>query len=224
MRRPYDHPLARRRGTRPAGSAFAAAVAVAFLVAGCSGSGKSATSTTKKTTTTTVGKGSVALQVSVAGVESAGRPASVPDTVKNAISQSVNTYVQSATVHPMQTGKPAADIAGLFTAGAAARLATDLPVFIDTGLPAATGPVTAKTATVVLTGLAQQDSSVVLVDAGLTLDVGAKTKGGPESVQRTADLVFANDNGTWKIASYDVRVTRSVPGEEPSTTTAVSPK
>jgi hypothetical protein len=223
MPRPYDPPCAPRRGTRSLWWALAAPVAATLLVAGCSGSTKHA-SPARKTTTTTVGKGNVALRVSVAGVESAGQPAAVPDAAKNAISQSVNTYVQSATVHPMQSGRPAGDIAALFTAGAAARLATDLPAFIDSGLPAATGPVAAKTATVVLTGLAQQDGAVVLVDAGLTLDVAARTKGGPESVQRTADLVFANDGGTWKIASYDVRVTRTVPGDEPSTTTAVSAK
>ncbi len=220
MPRSSDQSCAPRRGTRSAWSAGVGVLAVAIALAGCSGSTKNDAAARK--TTTTVGKGNIALQVSVAGVESAGQPASVPDAVKAAISQAVDTYVQSATVHPMRTGKPAADIGALFAAPAVARLATDLPAFIDTGLPAATGPVTAKTATVVLTGLAQQDSSVVLVDAGLNLDVGAKTKGGVESVHRTADLVFANDNGTWKITSYDVHVTRAVPGDATSTTTAVS--
>ncbi|MCU1456918.1 MAG: hypothetical protein JWL73_1010 [Actinomycetia bacterium] len=224
MPRPTDHTRARQRRTRPALAAAAAAAVVVLVTAGCSGSSKSATSTTKKTTTTKVGKGQVALTVSVPGVESAGQPANIPDDVKATISESVNTYVQGATVQPMQTGQPAADITAMFTAGAAARLATDLPVFIDSGLPAASGPVAAKTATLTLTGLAQQDGSVVLVDAALALDVGAKTQGGTESVQRVADLVYSNDNGTWKIASYDVHVTRTVPGADPSTTTAVTPK
>ncbi len=204
-------------------AALGALALVTFLIAGCSGSNRAAKSR-PRSTTTTAAKGGVALAVTVAGVESAGQPASISDAVKNAVAQSVNTYVQTATVGPMRTGKPAGDISALFTAGAAPHLATDLPVFIDSGLPAATGPVKAKTATLLLTGLAQQDSSVVLVDAALALDVAAKTKGGEESVQRTADLVFANDNGAWKIASYEVKVTRAAPGDQPSTTTAVSAK
>src|SRR5882757_1134636 len=148
MRRPDHHPCAPARRPGPSLATLSALAVMALLVAGCSGSSKRATSTTKKATTTTVGKGSVALQVSVAGVESAGQPAAISDDVKNSISQSVNTYVQAATVRPMQTGNPATDISALFTATAAARLTTDLPAFVDSGLPAATGPVTAKTATI----------------------------------------------------------------------------
>src|SRR5258707_130351 len=79
--------------------------------------------------------------------------------------QALTPSVHPPAGRPMQPGIPPPHPRARCPPPAAARLTTDLPAFGAPGLPAAPGPVTAKTATIVLTGLAQQDSSVVMVDA-----------------------------------------------------------
>ncbi len=165
----------------------------------------------------------VALTVGDIRVESGGPPTALPDPIRDAVMTTLRNYVNGAVVTPLRTGTAAADLPTVFTTAAAARVSApgvDHEALVDDGLPQVTGAITSENAPVKLVGLAEGDGSIVLVSAEIGLVVHGKVKGGTVDVTRRAQLVLANDNGTWKIDGWDVGVQRSAPGITPTTTTA----
>ncbi|MCZ7528181.1 MAG: hypothetical protein M5U14_18515 [Acidimicrobiia bacterium] len=118
------------------------------------------------------------------------------------------------------TGGEVGDLTALFAEPAATRLTgPDRATLVDEGLPLASGDVTATTATATLTALADQAGTVVLVAAGLALEVEAEVEGGTLVVRRGGELVLAPTSEGWRIAGYDMAVQRDGPGLDPATTT-----
>jgi hypothetical protein len=141
----------------------------------------------------------------------AGTPPAFPDDVKAAVLAAVAAYLKAASLTAAQKGvSDATGLATLLTGPAAARLtSTDRATLLDEGLPRATGKVKITTAPVTLTGLADPDGHVVIVNAAINATTVLPTRSGTVTVKRTGDLVFAPDNGTWKIQGYTLTSERT---------------
>jgi len=153
-------------------------------------------------------------------------PATIPDDVRAKILAAVTTYVNAATVKPLQTG--AVDDAALAsTLGpTATQRATgiDRGTLVDEGIPKAKGRIIVNTLPVKLTALADADGQVVVVTARLDSIARTSTQHGPITISRKGDLVFTPDSGTWKIDGYDLAVERSGKGlVAPNTATTAVP-
>lgn len=192
-------------------------IAAAVVVTACGGGNDRALETTPDPIGTEVDVTAGPVAVASAG------PAGVvlPDEVRDQVINSVRDYVIVASVEPLRTGDAAGDLDALFTPAATARAnGIDRPVLTDEGLPPATKTVTARAAPVSLTVLADQVGSIVLITAALDLEISSTTAGGDVTIRRTGELTFGLDAEVWKIASFDVTVTREGAGtDEPPTET-----
>ena len=186
-------------------------VALAVVLGACSG-GSAKAHTTKPARITS----SVALKLTTTNVESAGPAVAFPADVRDQAAQVVNTYVEDAVVAPLRTGVSDPKLTQVFASDAAARLTgPDRAVLTDDGVEKATGSIAASTADVALTALADTGGKLLFVSAALTLDVRAPVAGGTLHVTRFGDLLLAPAGGTWRVAGYDLAVTRDGPGVSP---------
>jgi hypothetical protein len=183
-------------------------VALALALGACSGSG-SAKAHTKPARINS----SVALKLTTTNVESAGPAVAFPADVRDQAAQVVNTYVEDAVVAALRTGASDPRLTQVFAPDAAAKLSgPDRAVLTDDGVEKATGSIGASKADVALTALADTSGKLLLVSAALTLDVRAPVAGGTLHVTRFGDLLLAPAGGTWRVAGYDLAVTRDGPG------------
>ena len=191
-------------------AAVATAVTVALaLVLGACSSGSSKAHTTKPARIDS----SVALRVTTTNVDSAGPAVAFPADLRDQAALLVNTYVEGAVVAALRTGTSDPGLTQAFTPDAAARLAgPDRAVVTDDGVEKATGSIAASKADVALTALADTSGKLLLVSAALALDVRAPVAGGTLHVTRVGDLLLAPSGGQWRIAGYDLAVTRDGPG------------
>jgi len=153
-------------------------------------------------------------------------PDAIPDDVRAKILAAVSTYVNSATVAPLQTG--VVDDAALGTTlGPAATFraaGVDRGALVDEGLPKATGRIVVNTLPLKLTALADGDGRIVVVTARLDSIARTRTEKGAITISRKGDLVFTPDGDTWKIDGYDLAVERSGKGlVVPTTATTAVP-
>jgi hypothetical protein len=153
-------------------------------------------------------------------------PATIPDDVRTKVIAALTTYVNAATVKPLQTG--AVDDAALAsTLGpAATQRATgaDRGTLVDEGIPKATGRIVVNTLPVKLTALADGNGQVVVVTARLDSIARTRTVHGAVTISRKGDLVFTPNGDTWKIDGYDLAVERSGKGlVAPTTATTAVP-
>ena len=156
----------------------------------------------------------------------ANNPATIPDDVRAKILAALSTYVNAATVKPLQTG--VVDDAALATAlgPAATQRATgiDRGTLVDEGIPKATGRIVVNTLPVKLTGLADANAQVIVVTAHLDSIARTRTEHGAITISRKGDLVFTPDGDSWKIDGYDLAVERSGKGlVAPTTATTAVP-
>ncbi len=156
---------------------------------------------------------SVALQLTTTNVESAGPAVAFPADVRDQAAQVVNSYVEGAVVTALRTGTSDPRFTQVFTPDAAAKATgPDRAVVTDDGVEKTTGSIDPSKATFALTALADTAGHVVLVSAALTLDLRAPVAGGTLHLTRLGDLVLAPSGGAWRVAGYDLAVTRDGPG------------
>ena len=153
-------------------------------------------------------------------------PDTIPDDVRAKILAVVSTYVNAATVKPLQTG--VVDDASLATTlgAAATQRATTLDrlTLVDEGIPKATGRIVVNTLPVKLTALADGDGRIVVITARLDSIARTRTERGAITISRKGDLVFTPEGDTWKIDGYDLAVERSGKGlVAPTTATTAVP-
>jgi hypothetical protein len=194
------------------------AVAVVALSGGSSSSKSAARAKPGTATDINISAGDVS-------AASAGVAATVTPGQAQALINQIRDYVDTATVQPLRTGKPAGDLSGVFDAGTLARVTgPDRAVMTDEGLPKVTGNLTVSSAPVPLVALADQQGNLLLVAANLQLTVDGQV-GRHEAVHvtRTGDLVLAPDGtGNWKVTSYSMTVNRSGAGVDPPTTSTAT--
>ena len=153
-------------------------------------------------------------------------PETIPDDVRTKVLAAVSTYVNAATVKPLQTG--AVDDAALATTlgPAATQRATGLDrvTLVDEGIPKAAGRIVVNTLPVKLTALADASGRIVVVTARLDSIARTRTEKGAITISRKGDLVFTPEGDTWKIDGYDLAVERSGKGLAiPTTATTAVP-
>jgi hypothetical protein len=152
-------------------------------------------------------------------------PGAIPDDVRTKILAAVSTYVNAATVKPLQTG--AVDEAALATTlgPAATQRATgfDRATLVDEGIPKAAGRIVVNTLPVILTALADETGRIVVVTARLDSIARTRTEKGAITISRKGDLVFTPEGDTWKIDGYDLAVERSGKGLALPTTGTAAP-
>jgi hypothetical protein len=193
----------------------ASAAALVLALAACSGG-----PTASSSPTTTEAPARLGVTVTAADVQSAVTPApAFPADVRDQVVATIDRYLQAASVTAITTGKAPAELEQAFSATARPRLATaDRQTLADEGLPRAR--VDEARADVALTALVGPDGSVAVVVARLAEHVEGA---GGLTVTRTGDFTLVPEDGGWRIDSYDVAVTREVPGQPATTTTAASP-
>jgi len=187
--------------------AWCAALLAGLALAACSSGGS-----TKATPTTAPSNARVRVTPGTVTVATAGPAAQLADADRDAIVAAVGSYVQDATVAPLE-GKPPADLTSHFVAAAAPALqGPERDALVDADLPRATGRVAPALQPVNLHALADPTGAIDLVGSTLDLTVQATASGGPITIHRSGELMFTRDGGTWKILSFRLAVTRDGAG------------
>jgi hypothetical protein len=153
-------------------------------------------------------------------------PDTIPDDVRSKILAAMSTYVNAATVKPLQTG--VVDDAALATAlgPAATQRATGLDrvTLVDEGIPKAVGRIRVNTLPIQLTALADASGRIVVVTARLDSIARTRAAKGAITISRKGELVFTPEGDAWKIDGYDLAVERSGKGLAlPTTDTTAAP-
>lgn len=225
------HSRGRSRVWVIAGGALVAVIAIALgAVLLSSGGGES--SNASKAPPVTVAKTNVTLAAGDVSADSVGAPVTVSPEVVKATIDSIGTYLKVATVDPLRSAKPAADLSAVFNQAALARvIGVDRSALVDEGLPQVAGELDVVATPVAITGLGDQDGKLALLTASINLDItgtvksaakGAKTD--PLHIVRTGSFVFTPDaNGAWKVSAYSIDVNRAGGGiDAPTSTTAAT--
>ncbi len=146
-------------------------------------------------------------------VAAAGTPGTLSDGDRDAIIETLRSYVTAATIDPLH-GKPVGDLAKVFAPQALASLTgVNRDAVVDDGMPKATdnghGQEPSGRA-----HRAQRPERLRSTSSGHRSSsiVQTKAPGGPVKVLRTGEVVLSHDAGTWKIASYKLTVDRTGAG------------
>jgi len=147
-------------------------------------------------------------------------PAAVEGTLA-----AVRRYVDTAVVQPLARGRSADGLEGLFDAALAPRLAPsgrDRGALTDELGAAADADVRTSATPVTVEGLLGGAGETALTSAVFTLKVQTALRGQPVTINRLTELVLAPTGAEYRIAGYQVQVTRETPAAT-TTTTAVAP-
>jgi hypothetical protein len=138
-------------------------------------------------------------------------PPPFPKDVEAAVLATLDTWLTTALVDPLRTGRPPLGVGPLFTAAAAARLAgPDQPALVESGAPVS-GQVHQDRANVRLTAFTGPAGEAALVAAQLDVGLRVSSPGTRLAVGRTGEVVLVPEAGSWRIDSYDVRSQRDSP-------------
>lgn len=193
-------------------------VAGLLLLAACTRS----VSLAYTTQTTPVGE-AAPIAVTGAGFEVHTAVPVGPDAVNAAwagVLGTLNRYLEVAVLTPLRSGGPAGDLAPLFTPLVVDRVtsvSSDRAAFVDEGLAPATD-LRSVAAVATLTSLGGPDAAMGVVSVGLDLRLTGRVDGAPLTVSRTGELVLVPSDGAWRIAAYDLKVTRTLTGASTTTT------
>jgi hypothetical protein len=166
------------------------------------------------------------VQLALAGVQNAnaGAPATLGDDIANQIMTTLAQYVDVGLVQPAKTGKPAADLSGLFDAGTQAAIqGADKEVLFESGQPERTGDFKPSATPVFITALSDGGGQFVLATAGFRYSAEIGVEGGTLAITREIALTFTPENGQWKITGYDVSVNRQGAQVDVPTSAAAQP-
>jgi hypothetical protein len=214
----------RRRVVVLVAAATAVVVASVAVTVAMGGAGRGGAATKPKPSRTTRPPTSLGLTLGKVGVESAGAPGGLAPEASAQVVAAIDRYVQLSSVDAMRTGA-AGNLAPVFTTDALSKVtSTDRAVLADEHLPKVRRKVQVSGSPVALSGLADQDGTVVVVTASIDVRVAARTTKGnkPILVERRGELVLVPDGGGWKIDSYDLSVARSGKGLGTTTTTTTA--
>ena len=138
-------------------------------------------------------------------------PPPFPEDVKAAVMATLNTYLATAVVQPLRTGRPPGGLEAVFTGAAAPRLGgPDRAALVEEGTPVS-GKVRKDRADVKLTALTGPGGEVVAVTARLDVSLLVSSGDSRLAVVRAGDVALVPEGATWRIDSYDVRTQRDSP-------------
>jgi len=200
-----------------------ALVAVLLVNAGDSGKKKHATDNTANGIPAETS--ALKLVIGQVDVQSAGPPAKVKSSLRRALLQSTQTYVNDAIVAPLDTGKVVDGYQTMFdpfVKGPAS--AQDRAALTEEHTGKASGQLKATASPVRLDGLGDQTGQISLVAATFTMNLKATTPAGAVTIRRHTELTFANEFGKWVVTAYNVGVTRTINDSTTATTARTGPK
>lgn len=186
---------------------------LALVPAACSGGSSKKSSSTSSSAHRAATDAALNIQLQPVLVADSGpKHSTLDDGTRNKALSLVNAYVNQGVMKPLTSGAKVGDLSAVFDTNALAHATgADAPTLFDEGF-AKVSALKAKTATVTLTDLADQDGSPLMIGAALILDLEGTSAGKAVHIHRLADLALAPDNGTWKIMGYDVAVQRDGAG------------
>jgi hypothetical protein len=130
--------------------------------------------------------------------------------IHTAVLNTLNAYVQQASIAPLATGQQAQGLDKLFSGPAIQRLSDatrqDRSTVTDEGLAPATTKLQIDEATVSLIGLADAEGTVGAVAAKLSLRLSVESDAGAYTVSRQGDLTMVPFFGTWFIDGWNLQV------------------
>jgi hypothetical protein len=149
----------------------------------------------------------------------------LPPAVEREVVGVLRDYIRAASLDPLQrlaagadedgqARAPAPSVARLFTPAAAGQLrSADREALVDEDLPKAEHGVSTEKAEAELTALSTA-AGVEVVTARISVRLLAPVDDDDELViRRRGSLVLVPDGGSWKIDSYQIRVTRRLSSE-----------
>ena len=209
--------MRRRRAAGPA-------VALTVLLAACTSSsgGKPSTAGPAATTTTTVpGVVTGSFTLGSVDLQAVNAAADLPAATRDGVKAVLDRYLNTAVILPLNDAAPAGDLSAIFAGPALERVnGPDRAALVDEGLPKA-APVRVGTAHADLTALIGPDGIAALT-AAIKVVVNGAVDGSPLTVERTGELLLAEDGGNWRVTGYDVKVTRDAAGAVTTTTLTTS--
>ncbi len=197
----------------------ALAVLMATAVA-CSGGGSEGAA--GRATSSTEPPVPIAFTIASFDVEAAADPvAGAVDGARAGVEATFRRWLDEDVVAPLRSGQPAPDLRPIFTPGAGEHVSTtaDRGAFVSEGLPPVSG-LTAETALLDVSGLADLDGQIPVVNVYVQLKLQGKAQGTPVTVEHIGDISLVPDGDQWKIDSYDVRATRDTAGTVTTTKAA----
>ena len=144
-------------------------------------------------------------------VQSAGPPAKVKSSLRRALLQATQAYVNDTIIAPLDTGKVVNGYQTMFdpfVKGPAS--AQDRAALTEEHTGKASGQLKATASPVRLDGLGDQTGQLSLVAATFTMNLEATTPAGAVTIRRHTELTFANEFGKWVVTAYRVTVRRSI--------------
>lgn len=129
-----------------------------------------------------------------------------PNDVVAAVQASLDTWLGSAIVGPLRTGRPSSGLDAVFTEPALAKISAPGPersALLEEGT-ALTGDVRQERANATLTALTAPGGELVLVTAQIDVAHTVSSSNGAVDVVRGGELVLVPDRGSWRIDSFDV--------------------
>jgi len=211
-----------RTGLIVAASLVVVAV-VALLLASTADSGNKKAKSTPSTVPGS--KTGLKLQLGLIRVQSAGPQAPLRSPLRRLLLASTQTYVDSAVLAPLESGRVGTDYAKLFDPLVKTSAThADRPTLTEANTGLVNGPLDATASHVRLDGLGDPTGKVALVAASFTMKIRAPTPAGPISIIRATELTFANEFGKWVVTAYNVGVTRTINDSTTATTARTGPK
>ena len=134
-----------------------------------------------------------------------------PNDVAAAVKASLDTWLGSGVVGPLQTGKASSGLDAVFTEPALARISAagaERSAMLEEAGPL-TGKVQQDRANANLTAVTAPGGDVVLVTAQIDMGHAVSSGDGFVDVVRSGELVFVPDRGNWRIDAFDVMVNRN---------------
>ncbi|MBW3557863.1 MAG: hypothetical protein KY454_13100 [Actinobacteria bacterium] len=154
------------------------------------------------------------LQFTITAIESNGTQPPDDATV-TAVKAALERWAAAAVFAPLQSGQPAPDLSGVFSAPALERLADPAvrATLVDEGLPPASKEITAATAAATLSSVATPDGAVALVAAHLDLRVHAVGPSLDIDIAHLGEFVLVPEGDLWKIESFAMQAIRDSRGD-----------
>jgi hypothetical protein len=160
------------------------------------------------------------LKIGSVDVQTAGPPAHINSSARQAVLDASQSYVDDAILAPLSKGHLDEAYTRIFDRGVRRSASgPDRPALTEVRTGSLKAPLKATATPVHLDGMGDQTGKLVLVAATFLVDVSAKGSGGPVKIQRLSELTFAPEGGRWLVTAYRVGVTRTTAAQ---TTAAVA--
>jgi len=189
------------------GGSIVVVAVIALVLANLAFSGSGGDKTKPKHVANSAG---LTLKIGSVGVQSAGPQPRVSSSVKQAVLDASQAYVDDAVLAPIEKGHVNLAYAKIFDRAVRGDASgRDRATLTEIRTGELKAPVTATATPVRLDGMGDQTGKLVLLAATFGVDVSGKGSSGPLKITRLAELTFAPEGGRWMVTAYRVGVKRT---------------